>query len=66
MAIAIGGIIVPFIAKDRTTLFVRLQQGSFKWKPQLSVDKKTREICARLQNEILLACKEAGISSSQP
>jgi hypothetical protein len=66
MAIAIGGIIIPFIAKDRTILLVKLQRGDFKWKPQLSVDKKTREICARLQNEILQACKQAGISSPQP
>jgi hypothetical protein len=66
MAIAIGGIIIPFIARDRTILFVKLERGSFRWKPQLSVDKKTRDICTRLQNEILLACKEVGISSPQP
>ena len=65
MAIAIGGIIIPFIAKDRTTLFVKLQRGNLKWKPQLSVDKKTREICASLQNEIVQACMKAGIASAR-
>jgi hypothetical protein len=60
-AILVGGIIIPFIARGRKTLIVRMRKGRFKWKPQLAIDKKTRELCASIQNELLLACKKAGI-----
>jgi len=61
IAIALGGIIIPFIARGRKTLLVTMRKSKFKWKPQLAVDKKTRELCSNLQNEVLLACKKAGI-----
>ncbi len=60
-AIAIGGIIIPFIARGRRTLVVRMRKGTFKWKPQLAVDKKTRQVCSNLQDEIVQACEKAGI-----
>jgi hypothetical protein len=60
-AITVGGIIIPFIARGRKILLVRMRKGTFKWKPQLAVDRKTRELCANIQNEVLLACKKAGI-----
>ena len=60
-AIAIGGIIIPFIARGRKILVVRMRRGKFKWKPQLAVDKKTRELYSNLQNEIVQACKKAGV-----
>lgn len=63
-AIAIGGIIIPFIARSRRILIVRMRKGTFKWKPQLAVDKKTRELCANLQDEILEACKKAGVHTA--
>jgi hypothetical protein len=60
-AIAIGGLIFPFIARGRKILIVRMRKGRFKWKPQLAVDKKTRELCSNLQDEIMQACKKAGL-----
>ena len=60
-AIAIGGIIIPFIARGRRILIVRMRKGTFKWKPQLAVDKKTRELCANLQDEIVQALKKVGV-----
>ncbi len=60
-AIAIGGAIIPFIARGRRILIVRMRKGTFKWKPQLAVDKKTRELYSNLQDEIVLACKKVGI-----
>jgi hypothetical protein len=62
-AIAVGGIIIPFIARGRKTLIVKMNKGTFKWKPQLAVDKKTRELCANIQDEVLQACKKAGIDT---
>jgi hypothetical protein len=60
-AIAIGGIIIPFIARGRRILIVRMRKGTFKWKPQLAIDKKTRHLCSNLQDEIARACKKAGV-----
>lgn len=60
-AIAIGGIIIPFIARGRRILIVKMRKGTFKWKPQLAVDKKTRELCKNLQDEILQALKKVGV-----
>jgi len=65
-AIAIGGVIIPFMAKGRRILLVRFTRGKFKWKPQLAVDKQTRDMCGRIQNEILDACQRVGLSTSQP
>jgi hypothetical protein len=60
-ALAVAGVIIPFIARGRRILIVRMHKGKFKWKPQLAVDKKTRELCAKIQVEILQACKKVGI-----
>jgi hypothetical protein len=60
-AIAIGGIIIPFIARGRKILVVRMLKSTFRWKPQLAVDKKTRELCSNLQDEIVQACRKAGV-----
>lgn len=64
IAIIIGGFIVPFIGKGRKTLFVRMTKGKYKWRPQLAVDKESRDIYAGLQNEIIQACKKAGIRTT--
>ena len=61
IAILVCGLVVPFIARGRATLVVKLSKGKFKWKPQLAVDKKTRETQAKIQDDILQACKKAGI-----
>jgi hypothetical protein len=63
IAIAVGGLIIPFIAIGRKTLVVRMRKGKFKWKPQLALDKKTRQLCSSIQDEILQACKKAGIKT---
>jgi hypothetical protein len=60
-AIMVGGIIIPFIARGRQTLIVRMRKGKFKWKPQLAVDRKTRELCSSIQDELIAACGKAGI-----
>jgi len=60
-ALAVGGVIIPFIARGRRILIVRMRKGTFKWKPQLAVDKKTRELCSNLQDEIVQACLKVGL-----
>lgn len=63
LAFFVGGVILPFIARGRRTLVVIMSNGKYKWKPQLAVDKKTRETYLRLQDEIVQACRKAGIQT---
>jgi hypothetical protein len=60
-ALAIAGLIIPFIARGRRVLIVKMRKGVFKWKPQLAVDKKTRELCSNMQDEIVQACRKVGV-----
>jgi len=66
IAIFVGGFVLPFAARGRQILIMRMKKGKFKWKPQLSVDKKTRELCAAIQREILEACRKVGIETAEP
>jgi hypothetical protein len=63
LAILVGGIVIPFIARGRRTMVVMMRNGKYKWKPQLAVDRKTRETSFRLQDEIVQACRKAGIQT---
>ena len=62
VAILVFGIVMPFIATGRRTLVVKMRRDTFKWKPQLAVDRSTRELCARIQDEIVEACRKAGVT----
>lgn len=61
LAFIVGGFLIPFIAKGRRTLVVKMNRGKFKWKPQLAVDKKSRATCRTIQEDMLQACIRAGI-----
>jgi hypothetical protein len=65
LAFFVGGIVIPFIARGRRTLVVMTSNGNFKWKPQLAVDMETRETYSRLQDEIVRACRKAGLQTSE-
>ncbi|HEY6120242.1 MAG TPA: hypothetical protein VIV66_09805 [Pyrinomonadaceae bacterium] len=64
-AILVGGIVIPFIARGRKTLIVRMRKGKFKWKPQFALDKKTRDLCSSIQDELIGACRKAGIQTAE-
>ena len=63
LAILIAGLIIPFVTRGRQILTVKMQKGHFKWKPQLAIDRKTRDTCSTIQTEILSACRKAGIKT---
>jgi hypothetical protein len=65
LAFLVGGLIIPFIARGRRTLVIIMGSGKYKWKPQLAVDKKTREIYLKLQDEIVQAFRKVGIQTSE-
>jgi len=61
LAILVAGLVIPFVARARQTLLVRMNKGRYEWKPQLAMDRKTRNTYTEIQNEILEACHKAGI-----
>jgi len=65
LAFFVGGIVLPFIARGRTVLWVKMRKGRYKWKPQLAIDRKTRNASSEIQREILEACRKAGIHTVQ-
>jgi hypothetical protein len=65
IAIVVGGLLLPFIARGRQTLIVRMTTGKYKWKPQIAVDKESRELYANIQHEVLQASRKAGIRTIQ-
>jgi hypothetical protein len=65
IAIFVGGLVIPFIARGRRILVVRMKKGRFKWKPQLAVDQKTRQLYADIQNELLVACRNVGLRTTE-
>ena len=64
-AITVGGLVIPFVARGRKSLVVMTRDEEYKWTPQLSIDRKTRNGCAELQDELLAACRRAGIVTAE-
>ena len=64
-AITVGGLVIPFVSRGRKSLVVMTREAEYKWTPQLSIDKKTRNNCVELQNELLAACRRAGIITAE-
>lgn len=65
LAILVAGLVVPFIARGRKTLSVRMTKGNYRWKPQLAVDRKTRDTYDGILTEIMSACRRAGIKTTE-
>ena len=63
--IAIFGIALPFLAKNRQTLIVEMVRGKYKWKPKMQFDKKQREQIENLQEIILKTCQSVGTQTSK-
>jgi hypothetical protein len=61
LAMIVCGIVIPFIARGRNALIVELEKGKYKWKPRLVVDKESRNQVRQFQENILNACRSAGI-----
>lgn len=63
IAIFVCGLVIPFIARGRRSLMIRMVNETYKWKPQFVVDSASRKQIAAIQNEIIEACKKVGIST---
>ncbi len=61
IAIFVGGLILPFIARGRFGLVVTLAKGKFRWKPPLVVDRASRNNGAAVIDSIVQGSRAAGI-----
>ena len=61
VAILVGGLILPFVARGRFGLVVKLTNGKFRWKPPLVIDKASKEQVAAILHSIVQGSRAAGI-----
>lgn len=61
-AIAVVGLVIPFIAKRRYGLTVSIVDDTFSWKPPLLVDSSSRKAVARFLDQTAEAFRQAGVS----
>ena len=59
-ALVVVGAAIPFAIRGRYGLKVSYVEKEFRWKPTISVDKKSRVATANLLTEITNACSKAG------
>jgi hypothetical protein len=64
LALLVGGLVLPLTARGRLHLIVILRRGRFRWKPPLVVDRASKQRIAAALDEILTACRTAGIPVS--
>lgn len=62
-AILVAGVVIPFIARGRKILSVKMNRYRYKWKPQLALDRRTRNTYSAIQADLLEACRRAGIKT---
>jgi hypothetical protein len=65
-ALLIVGFILPFFAKGRRALVIRMIDETYRWKPRLVVDRASRFEIEQLQNDFFYACRRVGIPTTDP
>jgi hypothetical protein len=61
LAVLVGGFLLPFAAKGRRRLRVRLQKGGFKWDPPMVVGSAPKKEIDSVLDGIAEACGAAGM-----
>lgn len=61
LAMVVAGILIPILAKGRKILVVQFNDGVYRWKPQLMVDRKHRNWIKQIQVNFVEACKSVGV-----
>ena len=61
-AIAVVGLVIPFLARRRYGLTIAMVGRTFRWKPRLYVDKASRSAAGRFLTDVSTAFREAGVS----
>jgi hypothetical protein len=64
LAILVGGLLLPLAARGRLRLVMHLTRGRFRWDPPLVVDHASKRRIAATVDDILTACRSAGLQVS--
>jgi hypothetical protein len=64
LAILVGGLLLPLAARGRLRLVMHLARGRFRWDPPLVMDRASKQRIAATLDDILTACRSAGIQVS--
>jgi hypothetical protein len=62
-AVAVVGLVIPFLAKRRYGLLISMVNESFLWKPPLVVDKTSRDKVACLLSQAADALRQEGVKT---
>lgn len=61
-AVAVVGLVIPFLARRRFGLSISMANDSFLWKPPLSVDRASRDKTSDLLSHAADALRQAGVT----
>jgi len=61
IAITVGGLVLPFVARGRFGLTVTHTKGTYRWKPPLVVDRASKDRVSSILSSIVAASRQAGI-----
>ena len=64
IAVFVCGFLVPFVAKGRLALRIEFNDGSYRWKPPLVVDRRSKDKIRDTMRTILEACRRVGVTVS--
>jgi hypothetical protein len=62
VAIIIGGVILPFVARGRRSLVIIFTEGKYRWTPPVVVDKASRAYIHQLLEHIIGGFRGAGVN----
>ena len=62
IAIVVGGIVLPFVARGRRSLQIVFNEGKYRWTPPLVVDKASRNYIHQLLEHIIGGFRAAGVN----
>ena len=61
LAILIGGLLLPFVARGRRSLRIIFNEGKYSWTPPVVVDKGSRDYIQQLLDHIIGGFRSAGV-----
>ena len=64
IAVFVGGLLVPFVARGRLALHIEFNEGAYRWKPPLVVDRHSKERIRGTLRVIVDACQRVGVTVS--
>lgn len=61
LALLAGSIVLPFVVRQRLSLVIVHEQGTYRWRPPILVDQASRREVQELLDGIIGACRQLGL-----